>query len=142
MRPGQKGFTLIELLVILGIVSFVIMVGIPAFTSMTARWEASAGVRTVTAALYTARYNAVKMNRSVKFCIEDNRILLKEKIENAWESFWPFEVEESVRLSINASPVFSPTGYASPLCSIYVETDRYRYKITLSIAGRIQVTKL
>jgi type II secretory pathway pseudopilin PulG len=142
MTRGGRGFTMIELLVILGIISLVIMVGIPTFTSVIARWEAAAGVRTVTTALYTARYNAVKMNRSVKFCIEDNRILLKEKKGRVWKPFWPFDVEESVTLKINASPVFSPTGFASPLCSIYVETERYRHKITLSIAGRIKVLKL
>jgi hypothetical protein len=130
------------MLVILVILFLIILVGIPTFTSIIARWEASTGVRTVTAAMYTARYNAVKMNRPVKFCIENNRIMLKEKRNNVWKPFWPFEVEEGVSISSNESPVFSPTGFASPLCSIYVETERYRFKITLSIAGRIKVLKL
>ena len=142
MKKDKKGFTLGELLVFLGIFSIVVMIGIPMFKSSFSRWEVTSGVRTVTSALSTARYNAIKMNRSVKFCIEENRILLKEKRGNEWETFLPFDVDEKVSLSINSSPVFSSTGYVSPLCSIYVQNEHYRYKITLSIAGRVKIVKL
>ncbi len=142
MKKNKKGFTLGELLVFLGIFSIVVMIGIPMFKSSFARWEVTSGVRTVTSALSTARYNAIKMNRSVKFCIEENRILLKEKKGEVWETFLPFEVDEAVSLTINSSPVFSPTGYVSPLCTIYVQNEHYHYKITLSIAGRIKVAKI
>ena len=82
------------------------------------------------------------MNRSVKFCIEKNRIFLKEKESGEWKTFRTFDVDDNVSLSINASPVFSPEGFASPLCSIYVENAHYRYKITLSMAGRIKAEKI
>jgi type II secretory pathway pseudopilin PulG len=142
MKKNKKGFTLGELLVFLSIFSIVVMIGIPMFKSSFSRWEVTSGVRTVTSALSTARYNAIKMNRSVKLCIEENRILLKEKKGEVWEPFLPFEVDEAVSLTINSSPVFSPTGYVSPLCSIYVQNEHYGYKITLSIAGRIKVVRL
>jgi Tfp pilus assembly protein FimT len=142
MKKDKRGFTLGELLVFLGIFSIVVMIGIPMFKSTISRWEVTSGVRTVTSALSTARYNAIKMNRSVKFCIEENRIILKEKKGNVWESFLPFEVDEKVSLSINSSPIFSSTGYVSPLCSIYVQNEHYRYKITLSIAGRVKVIEV
>ena len=99
-------------------------------------------MRTVTSALSTARYNAIRMNRSVKFCIEENRLLLKEKKGKVWETFLPFDVDEAVSITINSSPVFSPTGYVSPLCSIYLKNEHYRYKITLSIAGRVKVIEV
>ncbi len=142
MRQNKKGFTLGELLVVLSILSIIVTIGIPTFKSSFSRWEVTSGVRTVTSALSTARYNAIKMNRSVKFCIEENRVLLKEKKGKVWETFLPFDVDEAVSLTINSSPVFSPTGYVSPLCSIYVKNEHYRYKITLSIAGRIKIVKL
>jgi hypothetical protein len=128
-----------ELLVVLCLLAILITLGIPAFKSFFIQWEASGGVRTVTTGLSYARYDAVKMNRSVKFCIEDNQILLKEKRSGVWEPFRSFDVEKNVSLTINSSPVFSPTGSVAPLCSIYVENERYRYKITISIAGRIKV---
>lgn len=142
MRPSRNGISLMELLVVLCLLAILITLGIPAFKSFFIQWEASSGVRTVTTALSYARYDAVKMNRSVKFCIEDNQILLKEKRSGVWEPFRSFDVDEDVSLTINSSPVFSPTGSVAPLCSIYVENERYCYKITISIAGRIKVTMI
>ena len=138
---SKKGITLTELLVALCILSLVGMAGVPMFKASVKRWEVSSGVRTVTTALSTARYNAIKMNRSVKFCIENNRVLLKEKKGTLWCTFSSFEAEKDVSLTINASPVFSPIGSVAPLCSIYVSNEHYHYKITLSSAGRIKVTE-
>ena len=82
MTKNKRGFTIIEMIVTLGIVAMVITMGARVFRASFSRWEASSGVRTVTAAMSTARYNAINMNRSVKFCVEKNRIVLKEKIDN------------------------------------------------------------
>lgn len=142
MKQRSSGITLTELLVVLCLLSILITLGIPAFESFFVRWEASSGVRTVTTAISYARYDAVKMNRSVKFCIENNRILLKEKRSGVWEPFRSFDVDENVSLTINSSPVFSPTGSVAPLCSIYVRNERYCYKITISIEGRIKVAEI
>jgi len=138
-KNSKRGITLIELLVALCIFSLVGMVGIPMFRASVERWEVSGSVRTVTSALSTARYDAIKMNRSVKFCIENNRVLLKEKSGAVWVAFMSFEVDKDVSLSINALPVFTPIGSVAPLCSIYVWNEHYQYKITLSSAGRIKV---
>lgn len=142
MRTGKGGFTVVELVVAVCILAIVITMGAQVFKASFSRWEVSGGVRTVTAAMSTARYDAVKMNRSVKFCIEKNRVVLKEKIGTTWKPFMFFDVDVNVSLSINASPVFSPTGLASPLCSIYVENSHYKYKITISSAGRVKVLNM
>jgi type II secretory pathway pseudopilin PulG len=141
-KNSIRGITLIELLVALCILSLAGMLGIPMFKASVERWEVSGNVRTVTSALSTARYDAIKMNRSVKFCIENNRVLLKEKSGTVWVTFMTFEVEKGVTLSINASPVFTPIGSVAPLCSIYVWNEHYQYKITLSSAGRIKVMEI
>lgn len=138
---GRKGYTVVELLTALCILGLVVTVGVPSFQGVMARWDIGEGVRTVTAALYTARFNAVKMNRSVKVCVESNEIQLKEKKGKVWEVFQTFEMNEKIWLAGNASPVFSPSGFAAPLCSIYVESERYRYKISLSSAGRVKTEK-
>ncbi|MCP5102873.1 MAG: hypothetical protein GY950_05830 [bacterium] len=142
MKPDKKGISVVELLVGLCILAMVIVMGKPSFKATIVRWQVSEGVRTVTSAMAYSRYNAVKMNRSVKFCIEDHRIVLKEKRGGVWEPFHFFDLDEDISVTTNRSPVFSPTGYASPLCSIYVENEYYRYKITLSMAGRIKVAKI
>lgn len=142
MRRHKSGFTVIELLVGVCILAFVITMGANIFKASFSRWEVNEGVRMVTAAMSRARYNAIKMNRPVKFFIEENRIYLREKVSGRWKTFMSFDVDDNVTLSINSSPVFSPTGFASPLCSIYVENKRFRYKITLSMAGRIKTTRL
>ena len=138
---SRKGYTLVELLVALSVLGLLLAVGVPSFRGITARWDIAEGVRTVTAALYTARYNAVKMNRSVKFSIQNNEIQLREKEGRTWEVFQTFKVESNITITGNASPVFSPSGFAAPLCSVYVESERYRYRITLSSAGRVKTQK-
>jgi Tfp pilus assembly protein FimT len=131
-----------ELLVALCILALAGMVGIPRFRASVERWEVSGSVRTVTSALSTARYDAIKMNRSGKFCIENNRVLLKEKSGTVWVTFMSFEVDKDVTLSVNASPVFSPIGTVAPLCTIYVKNEHYQHKISLSIMGRVKVVKV
>lgn len=139
---SKRGITLIELLVALCIFGLVGMMGIPMFRASVERWEVSGSVRTVTSALSTARYDAIKMNRSVKFCIENNRVLLKEKSGTVWVTFMTFEVEKDVSLSINALPVFTSIGTVAPLCTIYVWNEHYKYKISISIYGRVKVEEV
>lgn len=141
-KNSKQGITLIELLVALCILALAGVVGIPMFRASVERWEVSGSVRTVTSALSTARYDAIKMNRSVKFCIENNRVLLKEKSGTVWVTFMTFEVEKGVTLSINASPVFTSIGTVSPLCTICVWNEHYYYKISISIYGRVKVVEV
>jgi len=142
INKNKRGFTLLELFITLGIAALVLMAGVPGFKSFFRRLELRNGVRTVTAALNTARYKAIMMNKSVKFTMGDNKIVLKEKRGSRWEGFLHFDLSEEVSFSINSSPVFTPFGSVAPLCSIYVKNEISQYKITLSIAGRIKVTEL
>ncbi|HLP49127.1 MAG TPA: type II secretion system protein [Candidatus Kapabacteria bacterium] len=141
-KINKNGITLLELIVALCILSLVGMLGVPMFKSSVKRWETAESVRTVTSALATARYDAIKMNRSVKFCIENNRVLLKEKRGTIWCTFSFFAVDKDISLTSNAAPVFSPIGNVSPLCSIDIRNIHYHYKITLSIAGRIKIIEI
>ncbi|MGE5341883.1 MAG: Tfp pilus assembly protein FimT/FimU [Candidatus Omnitrophota bacterium] len=137
-----KGMTLIELVVGLGVISMVLMVGVPRLKSFSTHMEVTAGLRTCTSALSTARYDAIFMNVPVKFTIETDRIVLKKKPFAVWESYKEFALERDVLFSLNASPVFYPSGSIVPLCSIYVENGRSSYKITVSAAGMIKVTQI
>ncbi|NIM14261.1 MAG: hypothetical protein GTO45_19675 [Candidatus Aminicenantes bacterium] len=135
----RKGITLLELFIALGIISLALTIVVPGFKSFYSRMEINNGLRAVTSALSTARYKAIMMNKRVKFTIEGDKIVLNEKQSNQWQAFMHFDLEENVSFSINASPVFSPAGSVSPLCSIYVKNKIYSYKITISMAGRIKV---
>ena len=139
---NNRGVTLLELFITLAIAALVLMVGVPGFKSFFCRMEVRNGVRTVTVALNTARYKAIMTNKSVKFTMETDKIVLKEKRDGRWEGFLHFDLSEKVSFSINSSPVFTPFGSVAPLCSVYVSNEISQYKITLSIAGRLKVTEV
>jgi prepilin-type N-terminal cleavage/methylation domain-containing protein len=141
-RYGEKGFTVLELLVTLTIFALVIGLGVPAFKAYSKKIEINNGLRTVTLAVNTARYKAIENNRSIKLKVEENRLILLEKRDSAWESFMDFDPGDRVSVSLNTSPVFYPEGYIVPLCSFYVRSNEENYKISISIAGRIKVTEL
>ncbi|MCP4221697.1 MAG: prepilin-type N-terminal cleavage/methylation domain-containing protein [bacterium] len=141
MTNKKKGFTLLELMIVLGLLSLVLTAGVPRFKAFFSRTAVSSSTRLVVIALQTARYKAVYFNGRVKVCVEDNLLCLKKKEDGVWEEFKSFTMDKGVTLSTNNSPVFSPTGSVAPLCTLKVGNDRYRYKITLSMAGRIKVTE-
>lgn len=157
-RKNMKGMSFLELFVILAVIFLVITMGMPEFNSFLKRMELKNTLRTITGALNTARYKAIMMNKGIKFCIEykdeedradtidtENEgivIRLKEKNGYYWEEFMVFDLESGVGVAINSSPVFSPNGSVAPLCSILVDNKITRYKITISIAGRVKITEI
>jgi len=141
-KPGINGFTVLELLITLSIFALVVGFGVPAFKAYSNKVEINNGLRTVTLAINTARYKAVENNKRVKLAVEANRLLLLEKRNRTWESFKDFDPGDNVKVTANTSPVFYPEGYIVPLCSFYVGNDEKKYKVSVSIAGRIKVREL
>ncbi len=138
---NNKGLTVFELLITITISSILLTFGFRGFQSFQSRANINNGVRTIVSALNTARYKAICKNKHIKVNIKSNKFLLMEKKDKKWKEFLNFNPGEKVSLSINSHPVFSPTGFVSPLCSIHVKNEHYNYKITISIAGRIKVMK-
>jgi Tfp pilus assembly protein FimT len=138
----RRGVTLLELFVGVGIISLMLTMGVSGLKYFSRRVEINNGLRTVTSALSTARYDSVMTNIPVKFTIEDKRIVLKQQQGTVWKEYKDFKLEEDVSFSLNANPVFYPVGSIAPLCSIFVRSSNYNYKITLSIVGQIKVTDL
>lgn len=143
-RTRRQGFTLPELLLVILLLCLALWVTNGGYRSFVSRIRVNNALRVVTSALHTARYKAVSLNKRIKFSLESGsgKITLKEKQGKYWVEFMHFPLEEGVVFSSNASPVFRPDGGASPLCSVYVNNKNYSYKISLSMAGRIKVTKL
>ncbi len=142
IEKNNKGITVIELLVTLTILALVIALGVPGFKAFFKKTEINNAIRTVTSAINTARCQAIEKNRRVQLSIAGSKIILKEKRDDQWQPFMDFDAGEKVSCTINALPVFYPEGYIAPLCSIFVKTEDFYYRVTISMAGRIKVAKL
>lgn len=141
-KRKNSGLTVVELLIAIAIFSLVLRIGFSGFNWFKSRVCINSTLRTITSALNTARYQAIEKNRSVKICLEGNRLNLKTKSDGQWNPFMGFDLERKISVSMNAAPVFFPTGFVSPLCSVTIRNEKYEYKITISIAGRIKVIKI
>jgi len=137
-----SGFSVIEMLVAVTLCGLFLTVGFSGFKSFQHHTRTSNTIRTVTSAFNTARYRAIEHNKSIRVNLEHNKMVLKLKGAEDWEPYLDFQLPSGQTVTMNASPVFYPTGYASPLCTVVIKNSRDEYRITISIAGRIKVTKL
>ena len=139
---NRSGFSIIEMLVAVTLCGLVLTVGFSGFKSFQHHTRTSNTIRTVTSAFGTARYRAIEHNKSIRVSLERNKMVLKLKGAEEWEPYLDFQLPSGQTVTMNASPVFYPTGYASPLCTVIIKNSRDEYRITISIAGRIKVTKV
>ncbi len=142
IENSSRGLTIIELLagVMIGMIILTSTISITA--SFLSRIEISGAVTTITSYLSSARYLSLEECRKVRFKITGNKILLQILEDQKWNNFRTYGIKGKVDVCSNASPVFIPTGAASPLCSIIVSNGKYSRIITLSFAGRIKVRDL
>jgi prepilin-type N-terminal cleavage/methylation domain-containing protein len=138
----SRGFTVIELLIAVTISAFIIVGGFSGFRAYQSRSRIQQTLRSITSAFNTARYRAIEDNRSVKVTIQGSTLLLLQSSSGDWQELQRFYLEQHVDVDMNASPVFTPAGSVAPLCSVYVRSEHYIYKITLSIAGRLKTVRL
>jgi type IV fimbrial biogenesis protein FimT len=71
LMRGQRGVSLVELMVGLGIASFLLVAGVPAFSSWIQNSQNRAAAESVLAGLQLARVEAVKRNTVVRFDLTD-----------------------------------------------------------------------
>lgn len=136
-----NGFTLIELLITLGIFAMMLAVSVSGIRSFFTRMTVTNGLRTITCAFNSARHLSIGMNKRIKVTLSGQQMILMEMKNNKWQSFKTFELDQEVSASMNASPVFSPYGDVAPLCTVTVICHMHRYKITISMAGRLLVSQ-
>ncbi len=143
MKINNKcGMTVIEILVGVILGMLIITSSFSISSSFFSRIEISGAVTTITSNLSRARYLSLSEKRKIRFRISGNHILFEILEYQKWENLHTAEIKGNVNVSINAFPVFSPTGTSSPLCSIRVSNKKYSRIITLSFAGRIKVKEL
>lgn len=136
---NRRGISVVELLVSVTLFSFLITFAFPGMKALFNQLELTRNIRTVTAALQHARYQAILRNQPVKVECQGLQLLLKIKQQTGWQPLQQFLLSDNAHLSMNASPVFFPSGYASPLCTVQLQVNNHRVRITLSIMGRIKV---
>jgi len=136
---NRKGLTVIELLVTVGLLSLLFTLMVPGMRSFFARMEMHAALRTVTAALNTARYCAIRDNQSVRAEVVPGGLQLCRDDGHGWRIFRSFELNGGLSVQANARPVFSPLGSASPLCTIVLRQGQRVCRVVLSMYGRLKV---
>jgi Tfp pilus assembly protein FimT len=136
---NKKGLTVVELLVSVGLLAFLVVAVFPGMQSFFTRLEINAGLRTLTAALSTARYQAIQENRPVRAEVVPGCLRLCVDNGHGWEVVRSFDLSSKLSIRANSRPVFSPLGNVSPLCTITLEMQKKIYRVVLSMYGRIKV---
>jgi Tfp pilus assembly protein FimT len=135
----SKGLTVIELLATLGLLSLLFTMMVPAMSSFFARLEMHDALRTVTAALNTARYWAVRDNRPVRAEVVPGQVRLSRDDGHGWRLLRSFDLSGKLAVGANGKPVFTPLGSVSPLCTIILRRERRVCRVVLSMYGRLKV---
>ncbi len=136
---NNRGLTVMELLVTVGLFALLVIVTFPGLESIFFRMEVHSALRTVTSALSTARYTAIRDNRSVRAEVVSGWLRLSRDDGQGWQVIRSFELGRKVAVRANSRPVFSPLGFVSPLCTITLEKQKRVWLVVLSMYGRIKV---
>jgi type II secretory pathway component PulJ len=131
--------TLFELLVALAIFWLLLLGLAPGLRSFFVRLEVRAAVRAVTSGLNAARCAAIRDERAVRVEVAGGDLLLSRQSGGGWQVVRRFELGDKVKVSANGNPVFSPLGFASPLCTFTVTREKRVCRIVLSMFGRVRV---
>jgi type IV fimbrial biogenesis protein FimT len=81
---SERGFTLLELMITIAIAAILLAVGIPSYRSFIQNSRASALATEITAAMNTARAEAVKRSEAVRVCPSSDG----SSCTGAWEDGW------------------------------------------------------
>jgi len=136
---NRKGMTVFELLVAVGLFSFLVTAMVPSMRSLFARLEMHTALRTVTAGLNAARYQAIQENHPVRAEIVPGRLQISVDNGSGWRVTRSFPLSEKLTITANSRPVFSPLGNVSPLCTITLEARQKVCRVVVSMYGRIRV---
>jgi Tfp pilus assembly protein FimT len=136
---NKKGLTVVELLVSVGLLAFLVVAVFPGMQSFFTRLEINAGLRTLTAALSTARYQAIQENRPVRAEVVPGCLRLCVDNGHGWEVVRSFDLSSKLSIRANSRPVFSPLGNVAPLCTITLQMQKKIYCVVLSMYGKISV---
>ncbi len=139
---NHRGLTVLELIASITIALLILTSSFSVTSSFLSRIKISNAVSSITSFLSEARYLALSEERKVRLKITGNKIYLQIMTGHKWKILKHGKIKGEIDIVANASPVFSPQGTASPMCSIKISNKMYRFIITLSFAGRIKIKKI
>jgi type II secretion system protein H len=136
---NRKGLTVVELLVAVVVFALLATVLVPGLGSFFARLEVHTALRTVTAGLSAARYQAIRDNRPVRVEVGGGKFQLSRDDGSGWQVIRSFDLGDRLAIRANSRPVFSPLGNVSPLCTITLQQERRVWRVVVSMFGRVKV---
>ena len=139
---NKKGLSLVELFLTLSVLSLLIGIGSNGFNSLIEMSKAYSIVKTVRNSFVKGMYKSYDLNVPIKVRLKDNKITFYKSSKNKWKEIESLKLKNYCNTFMNISPVFFPNGYVSPTCSVYIISDNYKYKITISFYGRIKVIRI
>jgi len=136
---NKKGLTVVELLVAVGLFALLVTLLLPGLGPFFSRLEVHTALRTVTAGLSAARYQAIRNNQPVRAEVVPGKLQLSQDFGSGWQVIRSFDLGGRVSVQANSRPVFSPLGNASPLCTITLRKERRVWRVVVSMYGRIKI---
>lgn len=86
-RRSAAGFTLVELMVSIAVLSIVLLVAVPSFTTLVQGNKLTSQVNQIVAALNLAKAEAVKLNQAVLFCHSSDAATCSEPPAAGWQGW-------------------------------------------------------
>jgi len=136
---NRNGLTVMELLVTVGVLALLLTVLVPGLGSFLSRLEIHTALRTVTAGLSAARYQAIQDNQPVRAEVTPGCLRLCVDNGHGWQVIRSFTLSEKLSIRANSRPVFSPLGNVSPLCTITLKNKQRSWRVVVSMYGRVKV---
>lgn len=139
----KKGFSLTEVVIVLSLLALTIGIASSSFLNSSPKYRLKKAVWEINSRLNYARYKAIYNGVKVRIKFDQLSYTIEEYDENQKE--WKREKQcflKGVTLQANNSPVFHPRGTVSNLASIYISNSWGKYRISLSISGRIKAVRL
>jgi prepilin-type N-terminal cleavage/methylation domain-containing protein len=148
-RLDDRGWTLAELLVVIAVIAIVTAVSAPLFVSYMQGATVRAGAQELRTALNGAKQLAITLRQSI--CLQPTggsayqfrKATCAGAVVSATEApgadaTGTFRLQNSVVLTVNTAPVFSPLGGAAP-AGIFTVTGSTGNSLTVTVssAGRI-----
>jgi type IV fimbrial biogenesis protein FimT len=149
MRQKQiKGYTLVELFITMAIIGVLAAVATPYFISQMPRYRLNGAARMVMGDLMLARMKAVSENNRYRVYFLSNYYMILDDNDNSngvtagdtWQYRYLQDDYRDVTISHTNNPVFLPRGTATYLPTITLTNSSGTKTITISIAGRVQVS--
>lgn len=142
-KSDRRGFSLAEVMVALFVLALVMVIASNSFLHLAPKYKLLNAVREIHSRLNYVRYMAIFEGTKTRVRFISYSYIIEKYNES--EKLWRKEREyflDGVTLEANNSPVFHPQGTVSNLASIYIFNSWGKYRISISISGRIKALKL